>query len=60
MKLIAALAVLRELKYRDSQTAVTELRDFWKSLPQLEDRSGLNQMSERCDGMLKEFQERTP
>lgn len=59
-KLGAALAVLRELKYRASKTAVTELRDFWRALPQLEDRSGLNQMSERCDKILKELQEQTP
>lgn len=58
-KVGAALAVLRDLKYRDSKTAVTELCDFWRSLPQLEDRSGINQMSEGCDEILKEFQEQT-
>lgn len=59
-KVGAALAVLRELKYRESKIAVTELRDFWRSLPQLDDRSGINQMIEGCDEMLKEFQEQAP
>lgn len=58
-KVGAALAVLRELKYRECKTAVTELRDFWRSLPQLEDRSGINRMSEGCDEILKELQEPT-
>jgi len=31
---------------------VTEFRDFWRSLPQLDDKSGLNQMSEECDKIL--------
>ena len=34
---------------------VTNLRDFWRSLPQLDDRSGLNQISESCTSQLKKL-----
>ena len=34
---------------------VTNLRDFWRSLPQLDDRSGLNQISESCTSLLKKL-----
>jgi hypothetical protein len=35
---------------------ITRLRDFWRSLPQLEDRSGLSQISERCTSILKKLE----
>ena len=35
--------------------AVTRLRDFWRSLPQLDDPSGLNQISETCTSILKKL-----
>jgi hypothetical protein len=55
-RVLAAIRVLNGLKYGDSKTAIIQLRDFWRSLPQLEDKSGLNQMSEECDGLLKAIQ----
>ena len=55
-RVLEAIRVLKGLKYGDSKTAIIQLRDFWRSLPQLEDKSGLNQMSEECDGLLKAIQ----
>jgi hypothetical protein len=52
-KLLFALVTLQEQKYAGCRTVVTQFRDFWRSLPQLEDRSGLNQMSQQCDQILK-------
>lgn len=52
-KVLSTLYALKTMKYSGSKTAVTQLRDFWRSLPQLESKSGLNQMSEECDNVLK-------
>lgn len=54
-KVLEILYSLRKLKYVPCKSAVAEFRDFWRSLPQLEDRSGLNQMSEACDHVLREL-----
>ena len=50
--LLEALRGLKEIRYRGAESIVTELRDFWLSLPQLEDPSGLDQMSRECDALL--------
>ena len=52
MKLYQSLRSLNTLEFADAKAVVTELRDFWRSLPQLEDRSGLDQMSKECDNFL--------
>jgi hypothetical protein len=44
---------LRKLKPPACKNQVAEFRDYWRSLPQLEDTSGLNQMSQACDAVLK-------
>jgi len=54
-KIYSALVALKELRYRESEMLVTEVRDFWRSLPQLDDKSGLNQISQECDSILKEL-----
>ncbi len=54
-KVLEALYALKKLKFAGSKEVVTEFRDFWRSLPQLEDKSGLNQMSEACDDVLKDL-----
>jgi hypothetical protein len=46
---------LRHARFADGKATVTAFRDYWRSLPQLEDRSGLNQMSEECDQLLAEL-----
>lgn len=52
-RLYTCLCSLRALKYAEAAEVVTALRDFWRSLPQLEDKSGLNQISQECDAVLK-------
>jgi hypothetical protein len=52
-KVLEALYSLRKLNAVSCKEVVTEFRDFWRSLPQLEDKSGLNQMSEECDKILR-------
>ncbi len=44
---------LREIKSPACGSAVREFRDYWRSLPQLEDKSGLDQMSQACDAVLE-------
>ena len=36
--------------------AVIELRDLWRSLPQLNDPSGNNQMANECDDLIRHLQ----
>jgi hypothetical protein len=54
-KVLGALYSLRKLKPIGCKEVVSEFRDFWRSLPQLEDKSGLDQMSEACDRVLQEL-----
>ena len=49
------LLALKELTYPGCKEAVTEFRDFWRSLPQLEDDRGLDQMSRECDEILRKL-----
>jgi hypothetical protein len=53
-RVFAALTALQKLKFAGSAAAVTELRDLWRSLPQLDDRSGLSQISQACDAVLRQ------
>jgi len=46
------LWILRNHPYPPSRELVTEIRDFWTSLPQLDDKSGLNQISKTCEEIL--------
>ena len=54
-KILEAFYALRKIHFVGCKTAVTEFRDFWRSLPQLEDKRGLDSMSEACDAVLKEL-----
>jgi hypothetical protein len=49
---LTILHSLKELRSPDCRPAVTAFRDYWRSLPQLEDQSGLDQMSQACDAVL--------
>jgi outer membrane translocation and assembly module TamA len=49
-----ALLALRERPYRESEKVVTQFRDFWRSLPQLEE-IGSDQMTQACDDLLREL-----
>ena len=44
---------LRKMKFQGSRNAVQAFRNYWRSLPQLEDKSGIDQMSQACDAVLK-------
>ena len=54
MEVYRALLALRKRPYRESEKVVTQFRDFWRSLPQLEE-IGLNQMTQACDDLLREL-----
>jgi len=54
-KVLEALYSLRKLRTVGCKDVVIEFRDFWRSLPQLEDKRGLTQMSEACDKILLEL-----
>lgn len=49
MKAYYALDALKDIRFRDSLQAVTEFRDYWRSLPQL---SELDQLGKFCDQVL--------
>jgi hypothetical protein len=54
-KVLEAIRQLGSLKFGGSRKVVTQFRDYWRSLPQLEDQSGLDQMSEECDDLLRQL-----
>lgn len=54
-KVLEAIYQLQNLKYKKSQKVVTQFRNFWRSQPKLNDKSGLDQMIEECDKLLKQF-----
>ncbi|HLY61459.1 MAG TPA: hypothetical protein VKV95_11990, partial [Terriglobia bacterium] len=48
---------LRRTHYMPSLTTVIQLRDLWRSLPQLNDPSGLNQLATECDSLISHLQQ---
>ena len=50
---IELVRALDHKRYRPATLTAVQLRDFWLSLPQLNDPSGLNQMAEECDHLVK-------
>ena len=53
------IVALEKLRYSTARKTVMELGDFWRSLPQLNDPSGLNQMAEECDKLLAQLRVRS-
>lgn len=47
---------LEHTHYSTASSTVVQLRDLWRSLPQLNDPSGLNQMAEECDKLIEHLQ----
>jgi len=47
---------LEQTRYSVSLNTATQLRDFWRSLPQLNDPSGLDQIVEECDKLIRQLQ----
>lgn len=54
MDVYGALLALRKRPYRESEKVVIQFRDFWRSLPQLEE-IGMDQMTQACDALLREL-----
>jgi hypothetical protein len=52
-RVLSVLGGLRQMKFQGSRKSVQAFRDSWRSMPQLEDSSGLTQMSQACDEVLK-------
>ena len=50
---LSVLGGLGQMKFEGSRKSVQAFRDYWRSLPQLDDKSGLTQMSQACDEVLK-------
>jgi len=46
---------LERLHYRPASITAERLGNFWRSLPQLNDASGLNQLATECDKVVAEF-----
>lgn len=57
MRTFRLLEGLERIKYAPARAAVAQLRDVWRSLPQLDDKSGLDEMSRECDRFLAEVRE---
>jgi len=53
---IALVRALDKLRYLPAVSTAMQLRDFWKSWPQLNDPSGLNQMSDAADQLVQHLQ----
>lgn len=50
------LVGIEQIHYSPALNTVTQLRDFWRSLPQLDDPTGLNQIAEECDKLIRSLQ----
>ena len=46
------------IQFPGALNTATALRDLWHSLAQLDDPTGLNQMSEECDKLIHDLQQR--
>jgi hypothetical protein len=52
-----AMTKLSDLHYLPARDVVRDLRDLWLSLPQLNDKSGLDQITEQADKLLRTLDE---
>jgi hypothetical protein len=49
--------VLDEIRFPGALSTAVALHDFWRSLPQLDDHTGLNQMSEESYKLIHDLQQ---
>jgi len=56
-KVYQALCSLKEMRFAGCRKPVSELRDLWRSFPQMqmEDSSGVDHMSQVCDEILRDL-----
>ncbi|HEX3473320.1 MAG TPA: hypothetical protein VHT28_19220 [Silvibacterium sp.] len=47
---------IEQTHYSAALNTAIQFRDFWRSLPQLNDPTGLNQMAEECDKLIDQLQ----
>jgi hypothetical protein len=47
---------LEKIHYAGALNTAIELRDVWRSIPQLNDPSGLNQMAQACEALITQSQ----
>jgi hypothetical protein len=55
MFLWSSVRILHELKYRPAADVLAQVRDFWASLPQLNDEDDPRGLIQECDTALHEF-----
>jgi len=49
------IVALEQTNYPAARATAVELRDFWRSVPQLDDPSGLSQIAEECDKLIEKI-----
>jgi hypothetical protein len=47
---------LEKTQYTGAPNIATQLRDLWRSLPQLNDPQGLNELAKECDKLIRHLQ----
>lgn len=47
---------LEKTQYTGALNTATQLRDLWRSLPQLNDPQGLNELAKECDKLIRHLQ----
>jgi hypothetical protein len=52
---VELIVALQQLGYTQALSTATDLRDFWRSLPQMNDPAGLNRMVEECDKLIADL-----
>ena len=50
---LEAVRALARVQYREAAATTKQLADFWRSLPQLHDKSGLDQMTQEAEAASK-------
>jgi hypothetical protein len=59
METLELVLALERTNYSPALPTAKELSDFWKSLPALDDQSGLNQMSQECDRLIEHLEKQS-
>ena len=55
MQTLQLVLALEHVHYQPASTTAEKLGNLWRSLPQLNDPSGLDQMATECDKLMAEF-----
>jgi hypothetical protein len=52
---VCIVLVLERVHFQPAATTAEQLGNLWRSLPRLNDPSGLDQMATECDKLVAEF-----